>query len=121
MFYLGAGCYRCRQVCPHQMGMDGLLNLWIVKPGCSSRGRGIAISNRLERILGLVGHGAGARQARYVTSTTSNTNCTVAGRFVVQKYIERPLLIYNTKFDIRQWVLVSLQGCSAAVAELYCR
>ena len=97
------------------MEMDGVLNLWIVKPGCSSRGRGIAISNRLERILGLVGHGAGARQARYVTSSTFHTNCTVVNRFVVQKYIERPLLIYNTKFDIRQWVLVRpavLQCCS---------
>ena len=53
------------QVCPAQMEMDGLLNLWIIKPGCSSRGRGITISNRLERILGIVEHGAGAKQARY--------------------------------------------------------
>ena len=56
---------KLKKVCPAQLEMDGVLNLWIVKPGCSSRGRGISISNRLERILGIVDHGAGAKQARW--------------------------------------------------------
>lgn len=27
--------------------------------------------------------------------------------FLIQKYLERPLLLYNRKFDIRMWVLVT--------------
>eukprot|EP01033_Poteriospumella_lacustris_P014289 gene14290-10213_t len=68
-------------------------NMWIVKPASKSRGRGIMTFNDLPKLL------------KYVQ--LSNT---VAGsgssQWVVQKYLENPLIIANRKFDMRQWVLV---------------
>lgn len=69
-----------------QFHLYGTKNIWIVKPGRKSRGREISLFDNLESIK------------KY----TQNPQ-----KWVVQKYIENPLLIERKKFDIRQWVLVS--------------
>ncbi|XP_041448409.1 tubulin glycylase 3B-like isoform X2 [Drosophila obscura] len=68
---------------------DGSRNLWILKPGYQSRGIGIVIRSCLDEIL---------------QWTSSNQ----IKKYIVQKYIERPYLVYRTKFDIRQYMLLTI-------------
>lgn len=72
-----------------QAAIQGVRNVWIVKPGAKSRGRGIFCENRLDLIL------------------EAASNPESRERYVAQKYIEAPLMVHNTKFDIRQYFLVT--------------
>ncbi|XP_037709475.1 tubulin glycylase 3B [Drosophila subpulchrella] len=75
---------------------DGSRNLWILKPGYQSRGIGIVIRSSLDEIL---------------QWTSNNQN----KKYIVQKYIERPLLVYRTKFDIRQYMLLSITDTKVSI------
>lgn len=67
-------------------------SMWIIKPGENTNcGHGIHVSRSLEDIVSLV-QGAGRAHRR---------------SFLIQKYLESPLLIHKRKFDIRCYALVT--------------
>ncbi|XP_061706956.1 tubulin glycylase 3A-like isoform X1 [Cydia pomonella] len=70
-----------------QLSCEGCHNIWIIKPAHWCRGRGIRLASRLEDVDDIL-------------------NKTKA-KYVLQKYIEEPLLIHETKFDIRQYYLIT--------------
>ncbi|CAD8060286.1 unnamed protein product [Paramecium sonneborni] len=69
--------------------------LWLLKPSDWNRGEGVHVFNTLEEVEGLI---------KSYYNGKGNYECK---EFVIQKYIERPLLLGGRKFDIRCWVLIN--------------
>ena len=72
-------------------------NIWIIKPGeNSNRGTGIQVASSLSEIRSIV---------QQLSSNNGNRTS------IVQKYLDRPLLINSRKFDIRGYaMLTSING-----------
>lgn len=74
------------QILP-QFSLNKGHNTWILKPADKARGEGIHIFNSLTEITDFIEH--------------------TSDRYVIQKYVEHPLIVLEHKFDIRQWILVT--------------
>lgn len=85
-------------------------NIWILKPSGFNRGRGIHVFSDLETLKTLfsefqeIGLAKKIRKSKHPPKENGKISSL---KFVIQKYIESPLLINNRKFDIRVWVLVT--------------
>lgn len=66
-----------------------LKNMWLIKPAALNQGKGIEICKNIKEIV------------RSLRSKPMNS------LWLVQKYIEKPLLLNGRKFDIRVWALVT--------------
>lgn len=73
-------------------------NVWICKPSNLSQGRGIQLVSSMEALLDII----------QPADCELKSDTREAAQWVVQKYIERPLLLQQArKFDLRQWVLIT--------------
>ena len=88
-------------------------NLWLLKPAEFNRGRGINLFNKLSSLeYYLKCFLLGDNISKWKSSSNLKKhkdpalNLVNSTKFVIQKYVEKPMLIEGRKFDIRVWALV---------------
>jgi len=77
-------------------------NFWILKPTGLNRGRGIHVFKDLESLKEII-----ISYSRDGPISNKKIKDPLLNGFVIQKYIESPLLIHDRKFDIRMWALIT--------------
>ncbi|XP_050440034.1 tubulin glycylase 3A-like [Adelges cooleyi] len=80
----------CVDVYLSQNYIDGNTNTWIIKPTSNCSGHGIIMARDLDKI-----------KEKIVINGDSRSS------YILQKYIEKPLLVFSCKIDLRQWFLVT--------------
>lgn len=91
-------------------------NLWILKPTHLNRGRGIHVFRDLDTCHKLIKQYCQGKELKPTREaevndddeevvTTKRPSKVKFNTFIIQKYIEKPLLVNKRKFDIRVWVL----------------
>jgi hypothetical protein len=111
-------------------------NLWLLKPTGFNRGIGIHVFNSpsdLKNILWShyrieafqtsmpLPHPSRPQQSEGQTEGENNELSLNNTSFIVQKYIEAPVLFRNRKFDLRLWVLIGHDGMYYMFKEGYVR
>ena len=102
-------------------------NIWLLKPTYLNRGRGIKIFNELKSLYTYLSESlfndinekgvnnsklgrnisSASDKSRNINLSELKSRSQGISKFILQKYIEKPLLINQRKFDIRVWVLIT--------------
>lgn len=87
-------------------------NIWLIKPADNNRGKGIRIFNTLAEFKSIISESVSGQGIKKASKS---------GRFIIQKYVESPLVINMRKFDIRIWVLITQNLKAFCYSEGYIR
>ena len=99
-------------------------NIWMLKVAGQNRGFGIEIFSSLEKLKEIIKDVARGYQETIVQGNESKTRSKVvikSAKFVIQKYIEQPLLFREKKFDLRVWVMLTHEMKPFIFQECYVR
>lgn len=108
-------------------------NLWVLKPNDCNRGRGVQLFSSLDTLKKLIldyTQGVEVQPSKAEPEEGAEDedpkpkkplSIIKSDVFVIQKYIEKPLLVNERKFDIRCWVLITQEHKCYLFREGYIR